>query len=139
MPEKFKCVTGRECPWQVSGTTLGVSAKVKIYRAVANMPDSELAITSLLTKHDPNPGTLDPRPYQIELFERAKVQNTIAVLDTGKSYISSIVLGTDPFLSYNSTTCLALRLLRGTILRLSWRSWYRSSRSWTEDDEACER
>lgn len=25
----------------------------------------------------------DPREYQIELFEKAKAQNTIAVLDTG--------------------------------------------------------
>lgn len=53
-------------------------------RETANRPDSELAIPSLLAKHDPNPGNLDPRPYQIELFERAKLQNTIAVLDTGK-------------------------------------------------------
>lgn len=30
----------------------------------------------------------NPRDYQLELFERAKIQNTIAVLDTGKSYIS---------------------------------------------------
>ena len=25
----------------------------------------------------------DPREYQMELFEKAKIQNTIAVLDTG--------------------------------------------------------
>lgn len=59
----------------------GTEAKAK---AAADRPDSELAITSLLAKHDPNPGSLDPRAYQIELFERAKVQNTIAVLDTGE-------------------------------------------------------
>jgi endoribonuclease Dicer len=29
-----------------------------------------------------------PREYQVELFERAKEENIIAVLDTGKAYIS---------------------------------------------------
>jgi ERCC4-related helicase len=29
---------------------------------------------------------LDPREYQIELFERAKTHNTIAVLDTGIAF-----------------------------------------------------
>ncbi|KAJ5973392.1 hypothetical protein N7481_010602 [Penicillium waksmanii] len=61
------------------GRTIEAKAQVPTDR-----PDSELAISSLLTKHDPNPGHLDPRAYQIELFERAKLQNTIAVLDTGK-------------------------------------------------------
>lgn len=29
---------------------------------------------------------MNPRVYQIELFERAKAENTIAVLDTGLAY-----------------------------------------------------
>jgi endoribonuclease Dicer len=37
----------------------------------------------LIAKQDLGSGVLDPREYQIELFERAKAQNTIAVLDTG--------------------------------------------------------
>lgn len=32
-------------------------------------------------------GNLDPRAYQIELFERAKKKNIIAVLDTGKEIL----------------------------------------------------
>lgn len=49
----------------------------------SSRPDSELTLASLAAKHDLNTGGLDPRAYQIELFERAKARNIIAVLDTG--------------------------------------------------------
>jgi endoribonuclease Dicer len=39
--------------------------------------------TAKLFAKDQEQGTLDPREYQIELFERAKIENTIAVLATG--------------------------------------------------------
>ncbi|KAK5121719.1 hypothetical protein LTR85_004594 [Meristemomyces frigidus] len=55
--------------------------------------DEELSIQSLMTKQ----GThiiKNPRQYQLELFERAQKQNTIAVLDTGsgKTLIAVLLL-----------------------------------------------
>lgn len=55
--------------------------------------DEELSIQSLMTKQ----GTeiiKNPRDYQLELFELAKKQNTIAVLDTGsgKTLIAVLLL-----------------------------------------------
>lgn len=46
-------------------------------------PDADLSIVSLVARQDVGTGNLDPRAYQIELFERAKARNIIAVLDTG--------------------------------------------------------
>ncbi|GES59863.1 dicer-like protein 1 [Aspergillus terreus] len=55
---------------------------------------SELSISSLIGRNGSGTGILNPREYQIELFERAKVQNTIAVLDTGsgKTLIAVLLL-----------------------------------------------
>lgn len=38
-----------------------------------------------MAKQESNVIISDPREYQVELFERAKTQNIIAVLDTGMS------------------------------------------------------
>lgn len=51
--------------------------------AIPNVPDAELSTAHLVAKQELGAGLLDPREYQVELFERAKAQNTIAVLDTG--------------------------------------------------------
>jgi endoribonuclease Dicer len=54
------------------------------------------SITSLLAQHRKGDDKIvkNPREYQIELFERAKQQNTIAVLDTGsgKTLIAVLLL-----------------------------------------------
>ena len=50
-------------------------------------PREHLNISQLLKRQEIGRGDLSPRTYQIELFERAKAENTIAVLDTGLNYL----------------------------------------------------
>lgn len=58
--------------------------KDEIKAAVQCAADEELSIRSLMSKHESAVIITDPREYQTELFEKAKKQNTIAVLDTGR-------------------------------------------------------
>ncbi|KAJ5705739.1 hypothetical protein N7536_001428 [Penicillium majusculum] len=62
--------------------------------AHVELPDAELSTARLLANTEPGGGVLDPREYQIELFERARARNTIAVLDTGsgKTLVAVLLL-----------------------------------------------
>lgn len=51
---------------------------------VENANEENLSIRSLMAKQESNIIITDPREYQLELFEKAKKQNIIAVLDTGQ-------------------------------------------------------
>jgi endoribonuclease Dicer len=70
----------------------------KIFQAVrkeelARANDEQLTIADLLAK-DQTETIKDPREYQMELFDRAKKENIIAVLDTGsgKTLIAVLLL-----------------------------------------------
>ena len=59
----------------------------KEVQAVAeNINEEDLSIRSLMAKQESNVIITDPREYQLELFEKAKKQNIIAVLDTGQNF-----------------------------------------------------
>jgi len=57
--------------------------KAEVQAVVRDADEETLSIRALMSKHASNNIIDDPREYQLELFEKAKQQNIIAVLDTG--------------------------------------------------------
>ena len=78
--------------WIFRAAEKNLSAQIR--RDEKTAADEELSIRALLAQNESTPVITDPREYQIELFERAKKQNTIAVLDTGsgKTLIAVLLL-----------------------------------------------
>ena len=68
--------------------------KEEVYMALSTADEESLSVRALMEKQDFTKFITDPRDYQLELFERAKIQNTIAVLDTGsgKTLIAVLLL-----------------------------------------------
>ena len=79
--------------------------------AIQNADDEALSIRSLMSKQESNVIITDPREYQIELFERAKKQNIIAVLDTGL-YVCKVFGGCVNLPLGSGKTLIAVLLLR---------------------------
>ena len=65
--------------------------KKEVQAMVENADGETLSIRALMARQDSTRIIADPREYQLELFERAKTDNVIAVLDTGLQ-IQTVVL-----------------------------------------------
>lgn len=58
--------------------------RLRLRQESTDQPDDELlSIPSLMARQESTEIVKNPREYQLELFERAKKENTVAVLDTG--------------------------------------------------------
>ncbi|KAI7565983.1 dicer-like protein 1, partial [Hortaea werneckii] len=79
--------------WLVSEAAQDALKPKTKHQRLLNADDEELSIQSLMRKQG-SQIIKNPRQYQWELFERAKEQNTIAVLDTGsgKTLIAVLLL-----------------------------------------------
>jgi endoribonuclease Dicer len=62
--------------------------------AIKNAKDEHLSIQNILAKQETSAQITNPRDYQTELFQKAKAENIIAVLDTGsgKTHIATLLL-----------------------------------------------
>ena len=86
--------------------------KDEIEAVVENANSDTLSVRGLIAKQDSSVIITDPREYQVELFEKAKKQNTIAVLDTGmygNNYLQAIRILT---IAGSGKTLIAVLLLR---------------------------
>jgi endoribonuclease Dicer len=84
----------------------------KVQKLDAN--DEMLTIRGLMAKQESNVIISDPREYQLELFERAKKENVIAVLDTGK-FLHVNLHGVAKLCSGSGKTLIAVMLLKHCI------------------------
>ena len=89
----------------------------EVLAVVENANEENLSIRSLMAKQESQVIITDPREYQLELFERAKQQNIIAVLDTGQFVLCHPNLSPTHLVAGSGKTLIAVLLLKYTIDR----------------------
>ena len=87
----------------------------EIQAVVENANEENLSIRSLMAKSESNVIITDPREYQLELFEKAKKQNIIAVLDTGQYGVQPFSVPTANPVIGSGKTLIAVLLLKHII------------------------
>lgn len=73
-----------------------IITKKEIEDAVMKMKkEGQFSIRDILAHQETNVRITNPRDYQTELYQRAKTENIVAVLDTGsgKTHIATLLLG----------------------------------------------
>lgn len=80
-----------------------------------NVADEILSIRSLMSRQESQVIITDPRDYQVELFERAKKENVIAVLDTGWLCVRLLILAVGLIIQGSGKTLIAVLLLKHII------------------------
>ena len=80
--------------------------------AIQKADDETLSTRHLMSKQESNVIITDPREYQIELFERAKQRNIIAVLDTGMKPWIQLGISALMTLPGSGKTLIAVLLLK---------------------------
>ena len=88
------------------------ATKEEIQIVLENADEEKLSIRSLMAKQESNVIISDPREYQIELFEKAKKQNIIAVLDTGERSMARTTIRAFNDSLGSGKTLIAVLLLR---------------------------
>ena len=87
----------------------------EVQEIVENANEENLSIRSLMAKQESNVIITDPREYQLELFEKAKAQNIIAVLDTGQFSMWKFRLSPTDLVTGSGKTLIAVLLLKHII------------------------
>lgn len=110
-PPKSRKISQKKKMEQMNFSQYISDNKARLSRDAANLPRVEDQSIAYMVKHWEGGEKIihSPREYQLELFERAKNQNTIAVLDTGKSVIASDRITHEPRLTTTVMKDLARR------------------------------
>lgn len=105
--------------WLIASNSVSTRAaqttKEEVQAVLENTDEETLSVRSLVAKQDSSVIITDPREYQLELFEKAKKQNIIAVLDTGMYPVENLQAPHTDQSAGSGKTLIAVLLLRHII------------------------
>lgn len=93
-------------------TRAAQTTKEEVQAVLKNANEETLSVRGLIAKQDSSVIITDPREYQLELFEKAKKQNIIAVLDTGMYLVEHLQAPCIDISIGSGKTLIAVLLLR---------------------------